>query len=262
MRIALGLTYDGSAWQGWQTQPHRQTVQDTLEFALERFVGQPVPTICAGRTDAGVHAAMQVVHLDSPVARLPQSWVRGLNAHLPPTVAIRWAAETDPDFHARYAALSRTYVYALFNDPVRSPLKEGRAGWFHRRLDGDAMRQAAAQLLGEHDFSAFRAAQCQAATPVRTMHRLDILPRGRMVYFVLQANAFLHHMVRNIVGSLVTVGKGDQPPTWVAEVLASRNRALAAPTFSPAGLYLAAVEYPSRFGLPAADATDEILQDV
>lgn len=262
MRVALGLSYDGSGWQGWQTQPHGETVQDRLEAALNRFVGQPVDTVCAGRTDAGVHAALQVVHIDTSVSRSAQSWVRGVNAHLPPSIAVRWSREVDETFHARFSATARTYVYALYNDPVRSPLKEGRAGWFHLPLDVAAMQAGARHLLGEHDFSAFRAAECQAASPVRTLRRLEIQRRGRMVYFVLEANAFLHHMVRNIVGSLVTVGKGKEASDWIASVLASRDRARAAATFSPSGLYLAAVEYPRHFDLPLTDASDEVLHDL
>jgi len=256
-RVALGVCYDGAPWLGWQTQPNGRTVQDTLEQALLRFVGSPVATICAGRTDTGVHAAMQVVHLDSPGVREPQAWIRGLNAHLPASIAVRWAQQVPDDFHARFSATARSYVYLLRVDPVRSPLWAGRAGWSFRPLDHEAMQQAAQALLGEHDFTSFRSSQCQAASPVRTLHRLDIDRRGRFIIFTLRANAFLHHMVRNLVGSLVYVGQGRKPPQWPGQVLAARNRSLAAPTFSPAGLYLTGVEYPG-FSLPDLDATAEI----
>jgi pseudouridylate synthase I len=257
-RIALGLAYDGGPWQGWQTQPHRRTVQDTLEAALARFVGQPVATVCAGRTDTGVHAAMQVVHLDAPVQRREISWVRGVNAHLPPSIAVRWVREVPDDFHARFSARWRSYVYLLRNEPVRHPLWAGKAGWCFQPLDVQAMRQAARSLLGEHDFSSFRSAECQAAQPVRTLHRLDIERDGDLLVFYLQANAFLHHMVRNIVGSLVYVGQGRRPVEWMAELLRLRDRRLAAPTFQADGLYLAAIGYPDYDGLGELDGTRHI----
>jgi len=257
-RIALGLAYDGGPWQGWQTQPHGQTVQDTLEAALARFVGQPVATVCAGRTDTGVHAALQVVHLDAPVDRREESWVRGVNAHLPPSIAVRWARHIADDFHARFSARSRSYVYLLRNEPVRSPLWAGRAGWCFQPLDVPAMQQAARCLVGEHDFSSFRSSQCQAAQPVRTLQRLDLARHGELIVFRLQANAFLHHMVRNIVGSLVYVGQGRRPVHWVAELLARRDRRLAAPTFQPDGLYLAAIGYPGHAGLGELDGSRHI----
>lgn len=261
-RIALGVSYDGVPWQGWQTQPNGRTVQDTLEAALARFVGRPVPTICAGRTDTGVHAAMQVVHLDTPVQRPAESWVRGINSHLPPSIAIRWAQSVADDFHARFSAHGRRYVYLLLRDRVRSPLWAGRVGWSFRPVDVEAMRVAATALLGEHDFSSFRSSQCQAASPVRTMHALDITERGRFIVFTLHANAFLHHMVRNLVGSLLYVGQGRQPADWMANLLAARNRTQAAPTFMPDGLYLAGVDYPDHFGLPPLDATHEVAQAI
>ena len=257
-RIALGLSYDGSPWQGWQTQPHRKTVQDTLELALHKFIGQPIATVCAGRTDTGVHAAQQVVHLDSPVERSLQAWIRGVNAHLPSSITVRWSAAVPDTFHARFSARSRAYVYLLIEDHVCPPMWVGRAGWTFRPLDIDAMREGAEHLVGEHDFSSFRSSQCQAASPVRTMHGLEITRRGRFFVFTLRANAFLHHMVRNIIGALVYIGQGRQRPEWMAELLSQRDRTRAAPTFSPDGLYLTAVGYPGDYGLPATDATDEI----
>ncbi len=252
-RIALGLHYEGTPWQGWQTQPHRQTVQDTLEAALQKFCQTPMPTVCAGRTDAGVHATGQVVHFDTEAIRELFSWVRGVNAFLPPSIAVRWAAEVeggDDGFHARFSARARTYHYVIYNNAVRSPLWSGRAGWVFRPLDEARMMAAAQALVGEHDFSAFRAAECQALSPVRSMHAVTVRRNGDLVVVTLRANAFLHHMVRNIVGSLIQVGNGNRPPQWIAELLAARNRELAAPTFSPDGLYLARVDYEARWGLP------------
>lgn len=258
--IALAVSYDGRPWRGWQTQPGGQTVQDAFEAAVAAFVGQPVATVCAGRTDTGVHAALQVVHLDSPVQRPESAWVRGLNAHLPDSIAVRWACVVPPSFHARFSATGRHYVYRLLVDPVRSPLWAGRAGWSFRPLDVAAMQVAASALQGTHDFTSFRSSQCQAASPVRTLHRLQVLQRGRFVWFALHANAFLHHMVRNLVGSLVYVGLGRQPPEWAAALLAARNRSLAAPTFAADGLYFAGVDYPD-FQLPWLDATDQVMHD-
>ncbi|TFL11316.1 tRNA pseudouridine(38-40) synthase TruA [Pusillimonas caeni] len=255
-RVALGLAYDGAPWQGWQTQPGGLTVQDTLESALGQFLAHPASTICAGRTDTGVHALEQVVHVDTAAQRQPESWVRGLNALLPSSVAVQWASVVDDDFHARFSALSRTYVYLVRQARVRSPMMHGRAGWVYRPLSLEPMQRAAACLLGEHDFSAFRSSQCQAASPVRTLYRLDIELQGEFFVFVFRANAFLHHMVRNLMGALLYIGQGRQEPAWVDTLLQRRDRRLSAPTFSPAGLYLAGVEYPARFGLPRADLNE------
>jgi len=266
-RIALGLQYDGSSWQGWQTQPHGHTVQDALEKALAAFAQQAISTTCAGRTDAGVHALAQVVHFDTEAVREPFSWVRGVNAFLPPSVAVRWAVEVEggeageDGFHARFSASARTYHYLIYNDSVRSPLWERRAGWVFRPLDAQAMQAAAQALLGEHDFSAFRAAECQARSPVRTMHSIQVRRAGDLIAVTLRANAFLHHMVRNIVGSLIQVGNGNRPAEWIGELLAGRDRELAAPTFSPDGLYLARVDYDARWGLPEADADLPFFKD-
>ncbi|MFJ1298323.1 tRNA pseudouridine(38-40) synthase TruA [Pseudomonadota bacterium AL_CKDN230030165-1A_HGKHYDSX7] len=260
-RIALGLSYDGSAWQGWQTQPHGITVQDCLEAALGQFAGTgtPIPTICAGRTDTGVHAAMQVVHLDTTLNRRDESWVRGVNAFLPPSVSVMWAQTVPDTFHARFSARARTYHYLLWRGRVRPPLWAGRAGWSFHPLDLDAMRAGASRLLGEHDFSSFRSSQCQAKHPVRTMTRLDITEHGQFVVFTLQANAFLHHMVRNLIGALLQVGQGREPEVWIGELLSARDRKLGAPTFMADGLYLSAVDYPEEFGLGGLDGGATIL---
>jgi tRNA pseudouridine38-40 synthase len=249
-RIALGIEYDGSRFLGWQTQPGGGTVQDAIEAALAAIAGAPVRVTAAGRTDRGVHARLQVVHFDAEAARPASAWVRGANALLPDAVAVLWSSEVDPQFHARYSAVSRTYRYTLLNRTVRPALGAAQVGWFHLPLDAASMREAAAALLGEHDFSAFRSSQCQAKTPVRTLHALDIEARGERIDFVLRANAFLHHMVRNIVGTLVYVGKGKHPPSWAREVLLSRDRSAAAPTFGPQGLCLEDIQYDGRWGLP------------
>ncbi len=254
MRIALGIEYDGSRFLGWQTQPGGGAVQDALEPALSGIAAAPVGVTCAGRTDRGVHAREQVVHFDTDASRPLLAWVRGANATLPDSVAVLWAQPVPQEFHARYSARARTYRYVLLNRPVRPALAARHAGWFHAPLDLDAMRAAAAFLTGEHDFSAFRSSECQAKSPVRTVHALEIERSGERIDFVLRANAFLHHMVRNIVGTLVYVGKGKHAPQWARDVLESRDRARAAPTFAPEGLYLEAVEYEGHWGLPARDA--------
>jgi tRNA pseudouridine38-40 synthase len=211
---------------------------------------EPVATICAGRTDAGVHAVAQVVHFDTGAARPETAWVRGVNALLPAACAVNWSRQVPNDFHARYSAIARCYRYVLLNHPVRPAVDQGRVGWFHLPLDLEKMQRAACLLTGEHDFSAFRSSECQARTPVRTLMRLDVSRHGDCIAFELSANAFLHHMVRNIVGCLVYVGKGRYPPEWLGEVLAGRDRARAAPTFEAAGLYLSRVQYDARWGLP------------
>ena len=243
-RIALGIAYDGQAWQGWQKQPHGQTVQDCLELALSRFAAQPIGTVCAGRTDTGVHALDQVIHLDTTIERAQESWVRGTNAHLPPSVAVQWAREVDATFHARFSAASRTYTYVILNTRVRHPLWDGRVGWVHQKLDVAAMRAAANALLGEHDFSSFRSSQCQAKSPIRQMQKVDVALQGQKILVRLTANAFLHHMVRNIMGALVQVGQGREDEGYIARLLFARDRTLGAPTFSAHGLYLTEVDYP------------------
>ena len=250
MRVALGVEYDGSRFCGWQTQPQGCAVQDALERALTEVAGGRVSTICAGRTDAGVHALGQVVHFDTAAERPESAWVRGVNTLLPAACAVGWSRPVAPDFHARYSAVNRCYRYLLLNHPVRPALDAARTGWFHLPLDTDRMQRAARLLLGEHDFSAFRSAECQARTPVRTVTRLDVARRGDYIVFELCANAFLYHMVRNIVGCLVYVGKGKYSLEWLGEVLRGCDRARAAPTVEAAGLYLMRVVYDARWGLP------------
>lgn len=257
-RIALGIAYDGSQWLGWQTQPSGRTVQDTVEAALAQFLAQPVSTICAGRTDTGVHALGQVVHLDTTAERRPESWMRGMNAILPRSIAVQWAKTVDDSFHARYCATARSYIYLVRNARQRSPILEGRVGWVYHGLSLEPMREAARRLLGEHDFSSFRSSECQAASPVRTLTTLDIKQSGEFFLFTFKANAFLHHMVRNLMGALLYVGQGRQDPSWMDALLLERDRRRAAPTFAPDGLYLAQVNYPAQYGLPITPASQSL----
>jgi tRNA pseudouridine38-40 synthase len=225
-------------------------VQDRLEAALASFAAQPVVTVCAGRTDAGVHALNQVVHVDTPVQRDTFSWVRGTNRYLPRDIAVQWCVTAARDFHARNSALGRRYAYLLLESPVRPSLETGAAGWVFRPLDGEAMRAAAACLVGEHDFTSFRSSECQAASPVKALRALEIRRRGVYWRFDFDASAFLHHMVRNIMGCLVAVGQGHRRPQWMAEVLAARDRDAAAPTFAPDGLYFVGPYYDARHAIP------------
>ena len=260
MRIALGLQYDGSLYSGWQLQPDQVTIQGELEKAIAEFIGEaaskdgPVQTITAGRTDAGVHALGQVVHFDTHIEREMFSWVRGVNSYLPKSIVVNWATEVPEEFSARFSASERTYIYALHAGPCSAPMMSERAGyvmlppdtWF----DVDAMREAATCLIGEHDFSSFRSSECQSKTPVKTMHSIDIVSEEPWLYFKIRGNAFLHHMVRNLVGSFLMIGRGKRKPEWMAEVLAAKDRQMAAPTFMPDGLYLAKIAYPPEFAIP------------
>lgn len=251
MRVALCIEYDGAAFHGWQTQPDGQTVQDVLQRALSDIACAPTTVTCAGRTDAGVHATAQIVHFDCQSERPLSAWVRGANTLLPDAVAVRWAHAVGDDFHARFSARGRHYRYVLLNRPQRPALAARRAGWYHAPLDVDAMREAARRFVGEHDFSAFRAAECQARSPVKTLRAANVTLVGDYVLFDFEASAFLHHMVRNMVGSLVYVGNGKHSPEWISELLLARDRSAAAPTFSPCGLYLSGVTYETAWNLPA-----------
>ncbi len=257
MRVALGITYNGSAYEGWQSQLSGNTIQDKLELALAKFSTQPIRVNCAGRTDAGVHGLMQVVHFDTLLERETASWVRGTNAFLPTDIAVQWARMVPDEFHSRGSAVARRYAYVVLESAVRPSVEAGRVGWIYRPLDGEKMRSAAAYLLGEHDFSSFRAAQCQAKSPVKHIQRIDITQRPGSGYwrFEFQANAFLHHMIRNIMGCLVAVGQSFEKPEWMAEVLAAKRRDAAAPTFSPHGLYFLGPVYEEKYGLPTKAAS-------
>ena len=251
MRVALGISYNGQPYRGWQSQPDGQTVQDRLEAALSRFANQRIGTLCAGRTDAGVHALMQVVHFNTDIDRTTYAWVRGTNANLPKDIAVHWALHTSDEFHCRASAQSRRYAYVLLQSPIRPSIEVGRVGWTFDELDIEAMRAAAAILLGTHDFTSFRASQCQALTPVKTLIDIRITQRGNYVRLEFEANAFLHHMIRNIMGCLVLVGRGKKPVEWMHDVLAARDRKAAAPTFSPDGLYFLGPRYDPQWDIPS-----------
>jgi len=256
--VALGLAYDGANFCGWQSQPNGGGVQDALELAISNIAQHPVRVHAAGRTDTGVHARCQVVHFDTTSIRPVTAWVRGVNAHLPETVRVEWAHEVDEDFHARFSAFSRSYQYLLYNAPVAPALMATKAGWFHLPLNGEAMSEAASYLMGEHDFSGFRASECQAKTATRHMIKSDVKMAGKYFIFEFTANAFLQHQVRNMIGALVYIGKGSHPPIYMKELLQKRDRALSPPTFSPNGLYLTGVGYDARWGLPISQAESQL----
>ena len=249
-RIALGVRYDGSLYHGWQSQENLRTVQQSLEYALSRVANHPISLTCAGRTDAGVHATSQVVHFDTDVTRSDYSWVFGANSNLPADISVTWASEVSRDFHARYSATARRYRYVVFNHSIRPGILRHAVGWFHSPLDEKQMQIAGQHLVGKHDFSAYRGAGCQANTPIRHVQHIDVARYRRMVVIEIKANAFLLHMVRNIVGTLVAIGTGEQPTTWAKDVLESCDRRQGGVTIGPSGLYLVEVDYPEAFGLP------------
>lgn len=253
MRIALGLEYDGRAYYGWQRQREVDSVQQRLEEALSKVADEPVETVCAGRTDAGVHATNQVVHFDVSNQRRAAAWTLGVNSHLPADIAVRWAQEVDDSFSARFSATARRYRYIIANNPLRPGIHSHGVSHYHHPLDVEAMQAATPALLGEHDFSAFRAAQCQSHSAHREVTHLNVHRRGDFIIVDIKANAFLHHMVRNIVGSLIVIGRHQQPPSWLGELLAGKDRTLAAATAKPGGLYLVEVDYPAPWQLPQAE---------
>ncbi len=250
-RLAVGFEYDGTAYAGWQTQqPGVRSVQQEAERALSVVANSPVGLTCAGRTDAGVHARLQVAHFDTEAVRPLRGWTLGANSNLPRDISVAWVLPVPSHFHARYSAEARTYQYFIFNRNVRSALIEKRAAHIHRPLDHERMRAGAAALIGEHDFSAFRSSECQARSTIRRLTRLDVERDGDWIVLVVTANAFLHHMVRNIAGLLIAIGQGDESPPWAAEVLASRDRTRGGVTAPPEGLYMWSIDYPAAFGLP------------
>lgn len=249
MRIALGIEYDGQHFAGWQWQPNKRTVQSTLDEALSRVAAESVKVVCAGRTDAGVHALEQVAHFDTEAVRKPYSWLMGGNTALPEDVRVLWVREVSEDFHARYSATARFYRYLILNRPMRSALHRRQLTWCYQPLDIEPMRAAAQYLIGEHDFSSFRAQGCQSKSPFRFMHFIHVRREDERVVIELCANAFLHHMVRNIAGVLIEVGTGKRPPEWAEEVLQARERRLAGVTAPADGLYLGGICYPERFGI-------------
>ena len=250
-RVAALLEYDGTEYAGWQSQEHSVSIQDAVQAAISFVAGEPVVAICAGRTDRGVHAAGQVIHFDTNAVRTPRAWVLGANTKLSKAVALQWAGEVELGFHARHRATRRIYRYCILNRSARSALQRTRSAWIHRPLDAAAMHAAAQALIGEHDFRAFRSVECQSKTTVRRVERIEVRREGDYVWLEITANAYLHHMVRNIVGTLLDVQRGADPAAAMARVLASGNRRFAGATAPAAGLYLWSVEYPQVFGIPA-----------
>ncbi|WP_087019947.1 tRNA pseudouridine(38-40) synthase TruA [Thaumasiovibrio subtropicus] len=261
MRVALGIEYDGAKYSGWQRQNHTIGVQNKLEAALSKIANHPVDVQCAGRTDAGVHGTGQVVHFDTETARKMVAWQMGANANLPKDIAVRWAKEVPAEFHARFSATARRYRYIIYNHHLRPAILHTGVSHYHGELDADKMHAAGQALLGENDFSAFRAAYCQSHSPCRNIMHLNVSRQGRYVIIDIKANAFVHHMVRNITGSLIVVGKGEQPPEWIAWLLAQKDRNLAGATAKAEGLYLVDVDYPAEFELPRAPIGPLFLAD-
>lgn len=247
-RIAMGISYNGSGFCGWQTQSNSCSIQDIIENALYNFSGsKKTRVVCAGRTDAGVHAVNQVIHFDTNLNREIESWIRGVNSFLPKSISVTWAQLVDKNFHARFSAISRTYSYIIYCSKVRSAIYNELVGWNFYILDIELMKSAVNLLVGKHDFSSFRSSQCQSKTPIRTIYSANIQKHGPFVIFTIIANAFLHHMIRNIVGSLICIGRSNKDPIWIKELLLAKDRTKGGATFSPNGLYLMDVEYPSNF---------------
>ena len=260
-RIALGIEYDGSTYSGWQKQkfPQQETIQQYVEAALSKVADRDVVVSCAGRTDAGVHATCQVVHFDSEIDRGNKAWTQGVNSMLPRTIRVVWSRTQEDDFHARFSALSRRYLYLMYQRDTQSAMLNGRASYSRRELDESSMHVAAQHFLGEQDFTSFRAAGCQSKTAMRNVMHANIYRRGGFLIFDVKANAFLQHMVRNMMGSLLQVGRGDKNPAWIGELLSLQDRAQAAPTALPDGLYLVGVEYPASCGLPSEISLPDLL---
>ncbi|MDH5570446.1 MAG: tRNA pseudouridine(38-40) synthase TruA [Gammaproteobacteria bacterium] len=262
MRIALGIEYDGSPYCGWQIQDGSVTVQGFLEKALSKVANHPVRVICAGRTDTGVHGIGQVVHFDTTADRSEYSWIRGTNANLPDTISVTWAKPVSEEFHARFAARRRHYRYVIYNRPIRPGYLSKFVVWEYRPLNEERMAVAAKYLLGEHDFSSYRALGCQAKSPVRTIYKLSVTRKGQFVFLDLEANAFLHHMVRNIAGVLMSIGAGEKEPGWAKEVLQYKDRTLGGVTALPGGLYFMRIDYDRKFDLPQAPQSSIIWSEL
>tara|TARA_R110000868_G_scaffold138503_2_gene352674 strand:+ start:307 stop:1083 length:777 start_codon:yes stop_codon:yes gene_type:complete len=250
MRVALGVEYDGSDYYGWQVQTNVKSVQGEVQTALSQIANEPIHIYCAGRTDAGVHATGQVIHFDTKAKRHLDAWVYGTNARLPSSIAIRWSRHVDYSFHARFGAVARRYRYVIYNNPIRPAILNNRVCWHYYPLDVDRMREAAKYLLGKHDFTSFRSSKCGAHSPIRTILDFDIHRQGDFITFEIEADAFLHHMVRNVAGVLMKIGGGFQEVQWLQEVLVAKNRSAAAEKASPSGLYLSVVRYPESYTFP------------
>jgi tRNA pseudouridine38-40 synthase len=257
MRIALGIEYDGSHYAGWQSQHHLKTIQDHLEKAISTVANEKIELFCAGRTDAGVHATGQVAHFNTNTTRPMSAWIKGVNTYLPSSIAIQWSKEVADGFHARFSAVTRKYRYIIYNHSARSAVLNHKVSWYVRPLNADMMHDAAQCLLGEHDFSSFRSSQCESKTPMRNLHSIHIVRNHHFVIVEIEANAFLHHMVRNIVGTLLPIGTGLKNAEWLFEVLSAKNRQLAGETAKPDGLYLIEVTYPKSYAIP--ESKDAIL---
>jgi tRNA pseudouridine38-40 synthase len=249
-RIALAIRYDGARYHGWQAQHGLPTVQGAVEKAISSVANHGIHVVCAGRTDAGVHASAQIAHFDTSSERSDKSWVFGANSNLPSDISVLWAKPVERDFHARFSATARTYRYLIYNHPVRPGILRHAVGWHHKHLDEKLMQEAGQHLFGQHDFSSFRGSGCEAKTPNRNLSCLSVKRRGRMLIIEVKANAFLLHMVRNLVGVLITIGSGSKPPIWAKEVLEARDRCAGAMTIAPNGLYLVVVDYPQSYALP------------
>lgn len=255
MKIALGIEYNGHPFFGWQKQPHLLTIQGCLEEALSKVADELIDVFCAGRTDAGVHAIGQVVHFNTNVTRTTRAWVMGANTHLPRGVAVHWSTEVDEAFHARFSALSRRYRYVIYNHSTRPAILSNGVTWLHQPLAIDKMQEAAQYLVGEHDFSSFRSSECQSKTAMRNIHKIEMTRHHEYLILEIQANAFLHHMVRNIVGVLKKIGEGHKPPIWAQSVLHAKDRKIAAETAPPDGLYLLKVDYGDKYRFPNSPKT-------
>jgi len=254
-KIALGIEYDGSAYNGWQRQKHGYGVQQAVEAAVSKVANQEISVICAGRTDTGVHALGQVIHFETSAERSERSWILGVNANLPKDISVHWAKSVSEDFHARFSALNRRYQYIILNQFSRPAILSKSVTWQGKPLDVQLMSEAAKALIGEHDFSSYRTVACQAKSPIRTIYNLDVSQQGQFICIDICANAFLHHMVRNIAGVLMTIGVKEQKPTWAAEVLEYKDRKLGGVTASPDGLYFVSVAYPEKFAIPELNGT-------
>lgn len=261
MRIALGIEYDGAKYRGWQRQQDVISVQGELEKALSKIANQPVEVFCAGRTDAGVHGTGQVVHFDVDCERPLKAWAMGVNTHLPKDIAVRWSKEVSEDFHARFSATARRYRYVICNTALRPAILSHGVSHYHGDLDEKLMHEAGQYLLGENDFTSFRATYCQANSPWRCLHHLKVTRHGQYVIIDIKANAFLHHMVRNITGSLIKVGRGEEKPEWMGWLLEQKDRSIAGATAKPGGLYLIEVDYPEEFGIPKVPAGPLFITD-
>lgn len=260
MKIALGVEYNGNKFHGWQSQTNVITIQAILEAALSKVADEPVKVVCAGRTDTGVHATNQVIHFETQAVRKHQAWVLGSNSHLPSSISVQWAKEVDETFHARFSALSRRYHYIIYNRPVRSSLLAPLTTWVNFPLDEEAMHMAVQSLVGEHDFTSFRSAECQSRTPNRHIYAASIVRQEDLIALDIIANSFLHHMVRNIMGVLIDIGVQKKPVTWCQELLAAKNRTEAGKTAAPQGLYLTGVRYADSYEIPCAFRTPSMMR--